>query len=532
MAIRFTKYINITSVVGAAVQVPQRQWCARVFTTNPLVGPNAVLQFNSDVDVGTFFGTTSEEYARAVAYFKYLSPLGTQPLTIQFARWVEANQPATVYGAAGVAVLTALQAITAGLLSLKFGATTVNITGLNFSSDATLAAVATTLQTAIQAAASQAPNGELTSATVTWNATAQAFDFSASATVTASELFDVVAPAGVVPSDDAAAALGWYESQGALNNDASLLETRVAGYNRVYALNNNFGEFCYTDVSALTLADATAVANANAALNVMAIFRVYVSPLSANSWTTWNAALIGIAGVGLEYEDISVIGARQYIEMLPMAIHAAINFNAVNGAIGFMYKQSSGYTASINDQPGTVQSDALDAARVNYYGVTQRAGANISFYQRGVLCGGATAPVDSTVFANEQWFKDMTGANLMNLQLSVGQIPANKRGQTMCDNIVQGQKATAKTPATGIQLALLNGTISANSTIDLTQQAYITQQTNDSTAWQQVQSSGYWFGSSITSSTNNGVTTYTYNYTLIYRKDDVIKDIVGSHQLM
>jgi hypothetical protein len=531
MAIRFSKFIDITSVVGAAAQIPQRQWCARIFTTNPLVGPNAILQFPVDggESVGAFFGTSSEEYARALAYESFVSPLGTAPVAIQFVRWVEANQPATIYGEAEVATLAALNAITAGALTLQFGATKVNLTGLDFAADATLAAVATTLQTALIAAAASAPNGELTACSVTWNPTAQAFDFSANSTVTATELFNVVAPAGVTPTTDVAAALGWYESQGALVNDASLLETRVAGYNRVYNSNNNFGEFCYTDTSALTLSDATAVATANAALNVMAIFRVWVTP---TTWSTWSAALIGIAGVGLEYEDVSITGERQYLEMLPMAIHASINFNAVNGTLGFMFKQNGIYTPSINDNPGTVQSDTLDAARVNYYGVTQSAGAQVAFYQRGVLCGGATAPVDSTVFANEMWFKDMCGANLMNLQLSVGQIPANKRGQVMCDTTLAGQPATSQSPASGIQLALANGTISANSTLTLAQQTYITQQTNDSTAWQQVQSTGYWFGSTITSAVSNGVTNYTYNYTIIYRKDDVIKSIVGSHQLM
>lgn len=529
MAIRFTKYINITSVVGAAAQVPQRQWCARVFTTNPLVGPNAILQFDGADDVGAFFGTNSEEYNRSVVYFEFLSPLGTAPQVIQFARWVEANQPATIYGESSIAVLASLTAITSGLLSLQFGATTVNLTGLNFSTDVTLTAVAATLQTALIAAAASAPNGELTGCSVTWNSTTQAFDFTANPTVTATENFNVVSPTGVVPATDVAAALGWYASQGAIVNSASLLETRVAGYNRVTNLNNNCGEFVYTDTSALTLSDAEAVGAANAANNVLMIFRVYVTPAL---WSTWSAGLIGIAGLGLEYEDISVTGGRQYIEMLPMAIHASVNFNAVNGALGFMYKQNSAYTASINDNPGTVQSDALDAARVNYYGVTQTAGQNVSFYQRGVLCGGATAPVDSTVFANEQWFKDMTGANLMNLQLSVGQIPANKRGQAMCDLVIEGNPATSLQPASGIQLALLNGTISANGTLSLSQQAYITAQTNDSTAWHQVQNAGYWKASNITSTVNNGVTNYTYNYTIIYRKDDVIKSIVGSHQLI
>lgn len=525
MSIRFTKYIAITSVVGAAAQVPQRQWCARVFTTNPLVGPNAILQFASSTDVGTFFGTASEEYQRAVNYFDYLSPLGVKPQVIQFARYVVTSQPATIYGDNDEAVLATLKAITAGLLSFKFGATQVNLTGITFAAAATLTDVASELQTAIRAAVG-APNGELTNATVTWNAQAQAFDFAASPTGVVTESFQVVAPTGVVPATDVAAAMGWYVSQGALVNDAAVAESAVAGFNRVNSLNNNCGEIVYTDTAALVLADVTAVGQANAALNVVYIFRVYVTPAD---WTAWQAALAGIAGMGLEYEDVAVTGGRQYIEMLPMSIHASINFNAVNGAVGFMYKQNAVYTASVTTDP---LSDALDAARVNYYGQTQTAGQNISFYQRGVLQGGATSPTDSTVFANEQWFKDMCGANLMNLQLSVGQIPANQRGQTMCDVTLQGQAATATQPASGIELAVLNGTISANSTLSLAQQTYITQQTGSATAWQQVQTIGYWKGSTITSAVVNGVTTYTYNYTIIYRKDDVIKTIVGSHQLI
>ena len=213
-----------------------------------------------------------------------------------------------------------------------------------------------------------------------------------------------------------------------------------------------------------------------------------------------------------------------------MSIHAAINFNAVSGTVGFMYKQNGAFFPSVTTD---TLSDALDAARVNYYGQTQSAGANISFYQDGVLCGGATAPVDSTVFANEQWFKDLMGSSLMNLQLAVGQIPANKRGQSMCELVIQGQEATAQAPATGIMAAVANGTISVNSTLTLTQQIFVTQQTNDPTAWQQVQTTGYWFATNITSAVApSGVTVYTLNYTIIYRKDDVIKVIVGSHQLI
>ena len=527
MSIDFRKYIDIASVVGGAAQVPQRLWVARVHTTNPMVGPNAILQFTERdaSDVGAFFGTTSEEYKRALNYMSYLSPLGGQPAAIQFARYVNVAQPATIYGEASVAVLATLKAITAGLLSFKFGATQVDLTGVSFAAATSLSDVASELQTAIRAATG-APNGELTNATVTWNATAQAFDFSASPTGVVTESFNVVAPVGVVPATDVAAAVGWYASQGALVNSAMIAETAVANFSRIAALNNNCGEIVYTDTAALMLADYEAIGAANQALNVSFVVRVPVTP---TDWSTWSAGLIGFAGLGLEYEDVSITGARQYLEMLPMSIHASINYNAVNGTLGFMYKQNGAYSPSVIT---TALSDTLDAARVNYYGQTMSAGQTINFYQTGVLCGGATAPLDSTVFANEQWFKDMCAANLMNLQLSQGQIPANNRGITLIENTLDGNPATAISPATGIQLAIANGTISVNSTLTLAQQAYITSQTNDATAWQQVQTDGYWKNVVITSAVVGGVTVYTANYTIIYRKDDVIKKIVGSHQLI
>jgi len=510
MAIRFTKFIDITSAVGGVSQVSVRIWCARVFTTNVLIGPTSILQFATANDVGLFFGFQSEEYTRAVNYFAYVSPLGVQPTAIQFARFVAAAQPATIFGATSVPALATLQAISAGLLSLQFGSTVVALTGINLSTATTLAGVATLIQTALRANAA----AELSSATVTWNTSAQAFDFVASTANVTTEALAVVQPAGVVTNTDVAAALGWYSSQGAVVNSAQIAESRLAGFNRVMSVNNNCGSFCYTRASTLTLADAAAIATANAALNVMFIFRVYVSP---EVYATWSAALIGLAGVGLEFESDSLL---QYIEMLPMSIQAAIDFDAVDGTVGFMYKQNSLYSPSVTDDG---VSDTLDAARVNYYGQTQKGGQVINFYQRGVLCGGSTAPVDSTIFANEQWFKDLQGTNLINLQLSAGRIPANARGQAMCELVLQS----------GIDAAVRNGTISVDSTLTIIQQAFITSQTGDRTAWQQLQVIGYWMATNITEAVNtSGVTEYTLNYVILYRKDDVIKTIIGSHQLI
>jgi hypothetical protein len=519
MSIRFSKFVDITSVVGGASQVAQRQWCGRRFTTDPRVGPGSILQFPGQPDVSDFFGSSSEPAVRAGSYFPYVSPLGVQPTALQYARFVDADQPATIFGETGIPVLATLKAITAGNMSLRFGSNTVNVSGIDLSAVTTFADVATALQTALRAATG-APNAELTNAAVSFNAQAQAFDFTASPTGVVTEKFAVLQPANPTPTTDVAAALGWYASQGALVNGAQVAEAPVDAFNRVMNLNNNCGSFGFDTDCELTLDQATAVATANSSLNVTFIFRVNVGP---TTWDTWSAALLPIAGVGLEYEDPDLIGGAQYIEMLPMAIQAAVNFNAVNGAVGYMYKQESGLIPSVLDDGSGPDSDTLDAARVNYYGQVQNAGQFVSFYQRGVLCGPATSPADSTIYANEQWFKDLQGTNLLNLQLSQGQIPANRRGQTLCEGVLQN----------GIDAAVNNGVISTDSTLTIIQQSFITSQTNDPTAWQQVQNIGYWMATNITSAqAPSGVTEYTLNYTIIYRKDDVVKTIKGSHQLI
>lgn len=511
MAIRFTKYIDITSAVGGASQVPTRLWVGRVFTTNPLVDALSVLQFGTSDDVLAFFGSASEEYKRAVEYFRYVSPIATKPKALQFARWVSADQPFVVNGESGVSVLATLQAITAGLLSFKFGATQINLTGIDLGAAASFADVATAVQTKLRANA--AP--EVATATVVWNATAQAFDITGSPTGVVTETVQVVVPSGAVPTTDVAAAMGLYASQGALITSAHVAEAPEACLSRVMSQNNNCGSFCFTDTAALTLTQVTAVANQAATYNVGFMYQVRINE---STYSTWQAALIGIAGVGLNYQ-LSTIDSTAYLEMFPMSVQASIDFTKPNGTLGFMYKQDAALTPSVTTD---TLSDSLDSLRINYIGQTQSAGALINFYQRGVLCGGTTSPLDMTIYANEQWFKDYVGSLLMSLQLSQPQVAANARGQTLC-----GLQLKA-----AIEKALVNGTISVNGPLDSVQQAFIYSVTNDPTAWQQVQSKGYWYTSQLTSAINAGVTEYTYQYTLLYRKDDVIKQVNGSHLLV
>ena len=61
---------------------------------------------------------------------------------------------------------------------------------------------------------------------------------------------------------------------------------------------------------------------------------------------------------------------------------------------------------------------------------------------------------------------------------------------------------------------------------------YIAQVTGSQTAWQQVQSIGYWVNVVIQPYIVDGVTEYKAVYTLIYSKDDDIRLIQGSDILI
>ena len=87
-SISITRYVDITSGVGAGAVVPTRDLVGRLFTGNILIPPQSFISFFDAAAVGSYFGTGSEEYARAVFYFSFISKSVTQPGYIQFARWV------------------------------------------------------------------------------------------------------------------------------------------------------------------------------------------------------------------------------------------------------------------------------------------------------------------------------------------------------------------------------------------------------------------------------------------------------------
>lgn len=496
MSISISKYVLITSAVAGAAAVAQRELIGRLFSTNPKTPTNAAVEFTSAADVGLFYGTTSIEYLRALFYFGFTSKSLSRPRKLSFGRYAKTASPARIFGAQPIATLTALKAITSGTLTLTIGSEVATLTGLNFAAASSLSDAAGVVQTALRLAT----GANFTTATVTYDAVGGVFNLAASSTQA------VDAPISATGS--ILAPFGW--TTGAVYSPGTPAQSIGDALTASVNVSNNFGAFAFVDV--LTDDETAAAATWNDARNMEFIFCARVSSTNAASL---SAALIGLSGTGMTLAPL----AAEYPEMLPMMVLAATDYSRRAAVQNFMYQQAA-LSPSVTSNAA---SDTYDSQRVNYYGVTQTAGQQLAFYQRGVLTGVSTDAVDMNVYANEIWLKDAASAAFMALLLASPRIPANTAGA--------GQVRAALQAV--IDQALLNGTISTDKVLTVAQRTFVGEVTGDELAWSQVQSNGYWADAVVQPyATTDGRTEFKVVYTLVYSKDDAVRKIEGSHILV
>lgn len=488
MPLNINRFVRITSGVGGASGVQTRDLIGRLFTPNVRVSVAEVLEFSDAPSVGQFFGSASPEYARAAFYFGFVSKSLSAPRKLSFARYSPTAEPGRVFGAP-VGSLSDLQQVTAGAFSITVGAETATVDTLDLSAAASFAAAAALIQTAIQAA----PGAAFASATVAYDAASRGFDL----------VLSDPGP-GVIELDGPTLVdLGW--ATGAVVSEGTAAQSVSDALTAANQVSNNAGSLAF--VPALSDAEAVEFAQWVGSLNVE-----YIACIRANevNFVSLAAALTGVGGVALTFAPV----ASEFDEMAPMAILAATDYSRPGSSQNYMFQQ----LALSPKVSGDAQADAFDAARVNYYGQTQTAGQRLSFYMRGVLQGTLTDPRDMNTYANEIWFKDSARAALMGLLLGVGRVPANEEGRLSVRAVLQGP----------IDQARSNGTISPGKTLDATQKAHIASVTNDPDAWREVQGIGYWCDAVVV---RNGED-YRIDYVLVYSKDDAIREIRGTHDLI
>lgn len=503
MSISIKKYVDITSGVGGGATVKERELILRLFTKDAKVPAGVVMEFTDINDVATTFGTTSEEYKRAVPYFGFVSKIMTKAKKLSFAHYSDAPTAASpaIVGGTAMTTIATWQAINDGAVRIEVGQSDYLLSGIDFTSAAALADVATAIQTKLRAS--------LGGATVTYDSLTQKFNASFVG-------HDVPAAVSVITAGtgtDIADNLGWTTAKGMVASPGSNATTVLDYVIEADEISDNYGSFAFCG-DALDHDVVQSIAAWNATQNVK---YKYLVPVTMADYGDWYGTLQTYGGCAMTIVNDS---NTEFDEQIPGIILGATDYKQRNSSQNYMFQQVSGITPKVdsNTVANTIDTDT----RVNYYGRTKNAGQSIDFYQNGYLCGTSTDPLQMNVYANEMWFKSAATAVLMTGLLSLPIIPATEEGRAIVISLLNGGDDSP------IPRALFNGTIKAEKDLTVTQKAYVTQVTGDPLAWHQVQSIGYWLDADVQQETqNNGTIKYIIDYTLVYSKADAVNKITG-----
>lgn len=498
MSINSSRYVKIISSVSGANAVAQQKLIGRRFTTDPRVSIDQIVSVTAASGAADYFGSDSPEFAFAVQYFSYISPApASQAPELQFAAFANEARPARLFSYKLVSKLADFQAVTSGNLNITIGEVDYEIANINLSAEASFTAIGNAIAAAIASAGG--------SATVTYNPLASSF--TVESTVTGPGVVKVT-PA-LTP--DLGAMMSLQGAQ-AISSLGSVAQTPLEAFLAAEQITDSFGSASFG--VAIDLEDAIDVAEYVSSENVK--YQMYWSVNSVNA-QDWNAAMVQTASNAL----ILNLTPGEYKEALPMAVMAATDYDRTNATINYMFRQSG--TTWTPDVTTDQMANYYDDLRVNYYGQTATAGQKLSFFQRGNLMGGVTAPLDMSVHANEQWLKAYLKAQFLSLLLTTNKIPANADGRATVLAILNG----------GIVKALENGTILIGKELTELQKVAVTQLTDDPLAWHDIENLGFWADCEIEQSVGvSGVTEYTAKYTLVYAKGDMVRKVEGSHNLI
>lgn len=500
MPIKSTLYVKITSGVIGASSVKTQELTGRRFTTSPLVPVGQIVTVLPG-GATDYFGAGTDEARFAAQYFSYISPApASQANNLQFAAYTPEARTPTIFGARITSTLAQFKAVTNGSMSIRLGDSEAQLSAIDLAGATSFADIATTIQTALRLQA----GAQYATATVAFNGVTNEFTITGTVAQPGDAVF-----IPVTGGTDVGAMMG-LGSVGAVESPGSAAQTPLEAFVAAEQITDSFGSASFPGVIAIeqTLDLAAYVAEQNIK------YQLYVT-VNRTNYETYSAALIGTPSVGLILNET----AGEWKESLPMAIMAATDYQRRNATINYMFRQSS-LSYDVTD---TTEAIALNNARINYYGNTAVAGQTILFFQRGFLMGGVTAPLDMNVHANEQWLKAAAAAALLSMQLALNKIPANDDGRGYI--LVQLIDL--------INQAKFNGTISVGKTLTTLQKVALSQLTGDSDAWQAVQTNGFWCDVVIVPVVQtSGITEYIAKYTIAYSKNDVVRTIEGSHNLV
>lgn len=422
-AIDIGLYIPVTNTVENPLN-NAKTFAGLALTINPLI-PTAtpLLQFKSLADVGDFFGTGSNEYASARKYFASCVTAINFPPYIYFGLLILSDRGAWLRG--GVVTdtatkLTALQAITAGVMTVVVDGTSYATTAIDLSGATSLSNAASLIATAITTA--HAPIAAIF--TLSYDGTRNTF-YSANSNAGA------ISTLGYFSSTTTSLATILQMTQ-ATNATLSQGADSMTVTENLDSLKGEFSDqfsIYFVDNLGSTLDDTKNLELAQ-----------WVSDQGDKFWSViWSnevalESLTDTTSIWYKVNQAEINNCSIFDEVVynnsdrvsaASGIFASVDLTQLNSAIALAWKQQDGLLPSITN---TTIANILDTKGINYYGKVAFTGAALTqnFFYPGAISGKWTF-VDNLVGA--VWIAYQCQFQTADLFLSVGQVPIDPDGQ-------------------------------------------------------------------------------------------------------
>ena len=403
MTIPASQLVDITPrVIGGGLS--GMEFNGTFLTKSDRLPAKTAVPFYTLSDVGAYFGTGSDEYKLAANYFTADSNGTKKPSTLWFYKKVDTAQAAWIRGSA-LNDLDALKAITAGAFTIKVDGTTLNITGLDLSSQTSFSGCASAIQTKL--------NSALAGTTCAWDSNFKTFVIT-SPTVGSTGSVEF-ATAGATDTttyillglDAGVKSLG-----SAITSLTDTMEDCVSS-------NSNFFSFMpvYQEDSdgALELANWC---------NNQGVRFLYVMVDNSNSGKTPNNAACLGAQVA-DYYGVCPIYNTKALGAFAMGVAGSINPQQLEGRKTWAYKQQSGLAYTVDT---TADANALLGNGYNFYGDYATASNQFKLFQNGQVSGIAKW-LDT--YYGQVFIKDGLQNAWINAMMMANTIPYNEAGYGM-----------------------------------------------------------------------------------------------------
>lgn len=415
--------LNVSGVVNVQIILSPIAAATRNFGSLLILGASSVIDtverlrlFSGLEEVGNAFGTTSEEYKAATAYFSQ-SP---QPSQVYVGRWAKTATSAVLHGAILTTAQQALAnftAVSSGGMRITIDGTLRSLSAINLSAVTNLNGVASAVTTALAGAG-----------TCTWDATLARFDITSSTTGATSTITVAQAP---VSGTDISALMGLQTGQASAPVAGIAAESLVSAINTLLDMSSSWYGL-YVAATAVADADIVAAAGVIEAASMSRVFGATTQNTAAlnPASTTDLPSLLKAAGYKRTFCQYSSKNAHAAAGIFGRAF--TVDFDGSNTTLTLKFKTEPGIEA---EELTASQAAALKAKNCNVY----------------VKYNNDTAIIQEGVMANGYFFDEVHGTDW--LQNDV---------QTAVFNLLYG--STTKIPQTDAGVSQILSTIASRLT--------------------------------------------------------------------